>query len=380
MRCRHLFFIFAACMKKAVIGMGSNMGDRAENLTQARKLMSERVGVITRCSSVAETESWGFDAPPFLNQAVILQTELPPLALLDELQQIERELGRTQKTQIVDGAPVYQSRTIDLDILDYDGMCYQDSRLTIPHPHIGDRNFVINELVELGLQELIPTSCLETSKKQPRKMIPYNYIVVEGCIGAGKTTLSKMLAADYNAEIVLERFADNPFLPKFYKDPVHYAFPVEMTFLMDRYQQLKSLLSARDLFTDCVIGDYFIDKCIIFSKNNLLTDEYNLYKNVFDTISSFLPKPDMIMYLYNDTDHLLKNIAKRGREYEKEITADYLQNIQDSYLTYFRQHATMPILLVDTSQLDFVQSKDDYERLRQLVEQTYPAGIQRITF
>ncbi|MBO4503410.1 MAG: deoxynucleoside kinase [Bacteroidales bacterium] len=211
-------------------------------------------------------------------------------------------------------------------------------------------------------------------------MIPYNYIVVEGCIGAGKTTLSKMLAEDFNAELVLERFADNPFLPKFYKDPVHYAFPVEMTFLMDRYQQLKNLLSARDLFTEAVIGDYFIDKCIIFSKNNLLPDEYNLYKNVFDTISSFLPKPDMILYLYNDTQQLLQNIARRGREYEKDITAEYLQDIQESYLTYFRQHANMPILLVETAQMDFVANPADYQRIRQLTEQTYPVGIHRITF
>jgi len=211
-------------------------------------------------------------------------------------------------------------------------------------------------------------------------MIPYNYIVVEGCIGAGKTTLSKMLAADYNAELILERFADNPFLPKFYKDPVHYAFPVEMTFLMDRYQQLKNLLTARDLFTDAVIGDYFIDKCIIFSKNNLLPDEYNLYRNVFDTISSFLPKPDLILYLYNDTEQLLKNIARRGREYEKEITAEYLQDIQDSYLTYFQQHASMPVLLVETAQLDFVLNEADYLKIRQLIEKKYPVGIHRITF
>ena len=211
-------------------------------------------------------------------------------------------------------------------------------------------------------------------------MIPYNYIVVEGCIGAGKTTLSKMLAEDFNAELVLERFADNPFLPKFYKDPVHYAFPVEMTFLMDRYQQLKNLLSARPLLAEAVIGDYFIDKCIIFSKNNLLPDEYNLYKNVFDTISSFLPKPDMILYLYNDTQQLLQNIARRGREYEKDITAEYLQDIQESYLTYFRQHANMPILLVETAQMDFVANPADYRRIRQLTEQTYPVGIHRITF
>lgn len=211
-------------------------------------------------------------------------------------------------------------------------------------------------------------------------MIPYNYIVIEGCIGAGKTTLSKMLADDYNAQLVLERFAENPFLPKFYNDPEHYAFPVEMTFLMDRYQQLKSLLSERDMFTDFVIGDYFIDKCVIFSRNNLLADEYNLYKSVFDTLSSFLPKPDLLLYLYNDTDHLLRNIAHRGREYEKGITAEYLANIQDSYITYFNQHADIPILLVETARMDFVSNRNDYNRIKALIKQPFPVGIQRITF
>ena len=153
-----------------------------------------------------------------------------------------------------------------------------------------------------------------------------------------------------------------------------------MTFLMDRYQQLKTLLSARDLFTDFVIGDYFIDKCIIFSKNNLLTDEYNLYKNVFDTISSFLPKPELILYLYNDAEHLLQNIAARGREYEKDITAEYLNNIQDSYIAYFKQHACIPILLLETAKLDFVKNAEDYERIKRILEVRYDAGIHRITF
>lgn len=211
-------------------------------------------------------------------------------------------------------------------------------------------------------------------------MIPYNYIVIEGCIGAGKTSFSRLLSNECNVELVLEQFADNPFLPKFYKDPVHYALPVEMHFLMERYQQLKGLLTARDMFKDFVVGDYFIDKCIIFSKNNLLPDEYNLYKTVFDTISSFLPKPDLIVYLYNNTDQLLQNIAKRGREYEKEITAEYLSSIQDSYLTYFKQNANMPILLVETTGLDFVQNHNDYLKIRTLIEQSYEVGIHRITF
>lgn len=210
--------------------------------------------------------------------------------------------------------------------------------------------------------------------------IPYNYIVIEGCIGAGKTTFSKMLAEDCNAELVLEQFADNPFLPKFYEDPVHYALPVEMHFLMERYRQLSRLLSARDMFKDFVVGDYFIDKCIIFSKNNLLPDEFNLYNTVFTTISSFLPKPELIVYLYNDPERLLKNIAHRGREYEKNITAEYLSDIQESYMTYFRQNANIPILLVQAANLDFVTSHDDYLKIKNLLKQTYEVGIHRISF
>ncbi len=361
-------------MKEAVIALGSNMGDRAANLSQARLLIGGRIGGIVRASSVIETEAWGFDAPPFLNQVVVVRTPLEPLPLLDALQRIERDLGRTEKTTYTDGVPRYHDRTIDLDILDYDGLVYQDERLTLPHPRISERDFVLRSLDELGIR--IPA----TAADQRMGDIPYNYIVVEGCIGAGKTTFSKMLAADCNAELVLERFADNPFLPKFYKDPVHYAFPVEMTFLMDRYQQLRNLLTARDMFKDFVIGDYFIDKCIIFSKNNLLADEYNLYKNVFDTISSFLPKPKLILYLYNDAEHLLRNIAMRGREYEKDITAEYLNSIQDSYIGYFKQQTQIPILLVETAKLDFVKNPGDYQRIRQLVEAKYEPGIHRITF
>lgn len=208
----------------------------------------------------------------------------------------------------------------------------------------------------------------------------YKYIVIEGCIGAGKTTLSEMLAEDLNAELVLERFADNSFLPKFYKDPLHYAFPVEMTFLTDRYQQLKQLLSQRDMFKDLVISDYFIDKCIIFSKNNLQPDEYNLYSKVYDIISTYLPKPDLLIYLYNNADRLLRNIAKRGRSYEQEITADYLNNIQDSYMTYLKQHPNLPILIVEARDLDFVQNPDDYQKVKDLLNQQYPVGITRVTF
>lgn len=210
--------------------------------------------------------------------------------------------------------------------------------------------------------------------------VPYNYIVVEGSIGAGKTTLSNMLARDFNAELVLERFADNPFLEKFYKDPEHYAFPVEMTFLMDRYQQLRALLAARDLFTDFVIGDYFIDKCLLFSKNNLSADEFALFKSVFDAIAGALPKPDLILYLYTRPERLLAQIAKRNRSFEKDITAEYLSDIQEKYLTYFRENQRIPILLVDTENIDFVENYSDYQHFKNLITKPYAAGIHRVIF
>ena len=207
-----------------------------------------------------------------------------------------------------------------------------------------------------------------------------NYIVIEGCIGAGKTSLAEMFAQDFNAELVLERFADNTFLPKFYKDPEHYAFPLEMTFLTERYQQLKTLLTKRDLFTDLVIADYFIDKCVIFSKNNLQSDEYNLFKKVYEIISTYLPKPDLLIYLYNTSDNLLKNIAKRGRPYEQDITADYLESIQENYLNYLKNRTQIPILIVESNKLDFVNNPEDYQKLKDLVSKSYPVGITRIIF
>ena len=187
-----------------------------------------------------------------------------------------------------------------------------------------------------------------------------------------------MLATDFNAELILERFADNPFLAKFYKDPMHYAFPLEMSFLTDRYQQLKNLLSKRDLFTELVVADYFIDKCAIFSKNNLQQDEYNLFLKVYEIIADFLPKPDILIYLYNTTENLLKNIAKRGREYEQEIKTEYLESIQENYLTFFKQRAHFPILIIESNALDFVNRTDDYKKIKTLLQQKFEQGIHRI--
>ncbi len=208
----------------------------------------------------------------------------------------------------------------------------------------------------------------------------YNYIAIEGNIGAGKTSLAKMIAADYNARIILERFADNSFLPKFYKDPDKYAFPLEMSFLADRYQQLKDELSKSDMFKSFIIADYFIDKSLIFARKTLQDDEYLLYSRLFGIINSALPKPDLIIYLYNNVKQLKKNILNRGRDYEKEIEYSYLEKIQSGYLEYFKTLKGFKIIIVETVNLDFVHNRNDYIKLKELLNNSYSEGIHTITF
>ena len=208
----------------------------------------------------------------------------------------------------------------------------------------------------------------------------YNYIAIEGNIGSGKTSLAGLIADEFNAKLVLERFEDNSFLPKFYSNPDQYAFPLEMSFLADRYQQLKDELKSGELFSTFTIADYFIDKSLIFARQTLKNDEYALYSRLFDIINSTLPSPDMIVYLYNNTDNLLKNIANRGRDYEKAIKADYLEKIQSGYFAYFKNKTSKKIVILDTQSLDFVHSRKDYEAICSSIFREYAAGIHRITF
>jgi deoxyadenosine/deoxycytidine kinase len=195
----------------------------------------------------------------------------------------------------------------------------------------------------------------------------YNYIVIEGNIGAGKTTLASMIARDCNAKLILERFADNPFLPKFYNDPSRYSFPLELSFLADRYRQLKDELVEPDLFKNFTVADYYFMKSLVFSSKTLEKDEFSLYRQIFYIIYSSLPKPDLYVYLHVPPERLLKNIALRGREYEKSITADYLSGIQESYFNFFRQNPENRYLVLDVSNIDFVASHTDYLKVKETI-------------
>ncbi len=211
----------------------------------------------------------------------------------------------------------------------------------------------------------------------------YNYIAIEGTVGAGKTTLATRIANDFNGKLVLEEFeADkNPFLPKFYKEPDKYSFQVEMTFLALRFQQLKDKLANLDLFHDFIISDYYVAKSLIFSRNNLQEDEYELFARFFNIIFSTMPKPELLVYLYSDVERLQYNIRKRGRSYEQEIPDAYLENIQQGYLDFIRQEQNnMRILMLDTNRLDFVANEKDYQMILEAISQPYGIGLHRITF
>jgi deoxyguanosine kinase len=197
--------------------------------------------------------------------------------------------------------------------------------------------------------------------------VKYNYIVIEGNIGAGKTTLASMIANEYNAKLILERFADNPFLPKFYKDPARFSFPLELSFLADRYRQLKDELVEQDLFRCFTVADYYFMKSLVFSSKTLEKDEFNLYRQIFYIIYGSIPKPDLFVYLHVPAERLLKNIAMRGRDYERTITAEYLTGIQESYFTFFRQNPDNRYLILDISNIDFVLNSEDYRKVTEMI-------------
>lgn len=201
----------------------------------------------------------------------------------------------------------------------------------------------------------------------------YNFITIEGNIGAGKTTLANMLAQHFNARLILEEFADNPFLPKFYENPKQYAFPLELFFMAERFKQLKELIQQKDLFQQITISDYLFTKCLLFAKVNLPEDEYRLYQRLFDIIHQQLVQPDILIYLHAPVDKLQENIRKRARPYEQKIPNNYLLNIQETYTHYIKQHP-VKTLVVDASNADFLYNPAHLKTIITALEKDYEEG------
>jgi deoxyguanosine kinase len=207
----------------------------------------------------------------------------------------------------------------------------------------------------------------------------YRYIVIEGNIGSGKTTVATMLAERLGARLVLEQFSDNPFLPKFYAEPSRHAFPLELSFLAERYHQHREEILRQDMFAPTVIADYMLAKSLIFAKLNLSEDEFQLYRNLFSIIHGRLPRPDIIIYLHSSEERCLRQIGKRGREYEQQIGADYLLGIQDGYLDYLRQVRDTPVVIFNAESLDVVNQPGHMDFLMDILKGPLEPGLHHLS-
>ena len=372
------FFVFLMKIQRITyLSLGTNQGNKLENLQNAIDLIADKVGAVLSISSVYKTASWGFDSNDFYNICIKVTTYHPPEKLMQILLNIESILGRERKN-----SAGYADRNIDIDILLFDDEIIFSKTLIVPHSKMLARKFVMIPLSEIAgsvihpiekqkiaicLQNCSDDSDITLVNEKLKRPIPisekYNYIAIEGNIGAGKTSLSKMMSDEFNAKIVLERFADNPFLPKFYENKERFAFPLEMSFLADRYQQLSDDLAQLDLFKNFVVSDYYIFKSLIFAQITLQKDEYLLYRKMFDLMYKEITKPDLYVYLYQNTTRLLENIKKRGRDYEQNIEASYLQKIHDGYKSFISTQQNLNTLVIDVSELDFVNNPDDYTNI-----------------
>ena len=207
-----------------------------------------------------------------------------------------------------------------------------------------------------------------------------HYIVIEGNIGAGKTSLCQKLAMEFDSKLILEQFSDNPFLPLFYSNPDRYAFPVELFFMTERHKQLQEYLLKRDLFQQHTISDYIFSKTLLFAGKNLTGEELRLFQNLFNTLNASFPKPDLLVYLHRSVDDLQKNIRQRNRGYELEIKDEYLQNIQDAYFDFFKMESLhTPVLMLEVEGMDFVNDENCYQSILNTISKPYKIGIHRKT-
>ena len=361
--------------RKIHISIGSNLGDKLKNIEKAIELIHLRIAIIQSISSIYKTEAVGFKGDDFLNVCISIFSNDLPTDIMQTLLDIESDLGRLRNNK-----NKIESRTIDIDILLVEDLILNTALLQVPHPKMHERKFVLTPLLEIdpkinhpirkeSISDMLRSSNNSKVKKtkhqisNPKdkiKINQYKYIAIEGNIGAGKTSLAKKIAIDFNSKLILERFADNPFLPKFYKDPERYAFTLEMSFLSERYQQISEDLSQLNMFNELIVSDYDIHKSLIFSKVNLNEDEFSLYRKLFYDMYKQTLKPDLFVFLNQEIPRLQKNINIRGRDYENEITDKYLLKINSGYFEFFKSRPDINFKIIDISDLDFVENRLDY--------------------
>jgi 2-amino-4-hydroxy-6-hydroxymethyldihydropteridine diphosphokinase len=395
----------------AYLSLGSNSGDRAGLLQAAVDQLEEHRAIdVIAASGVYESpaQTLGDQQPAYLNATLQIRTSLEPGRLLAACLAIEAANGRIRTP-----GSRWEQRTLDIDVLLYGQDQLDEPGLTVPHPGLADRRFVLQPLADLGPNLFVPgwnasvsallADCADTHPVS-RLEIPLNvpdrtapqaelwpetrrgvraridslpkelrYVVIEGVIGAGKTSLARMLAKRFSAREVLEEFDENPFLSRFYADRPRWAFQTQLAFLASRFRQQQTL-SRPDLFHETVVSDYMFDKDRVFARLNLSGDELQLYDTMFGIMQATVPQPDLIVYLQASTDRLMRMIARRGRSYEQDMDREYIDSLNKAYEHFFFHYNTSPLLIVNTEQIDFVRSEEDLEEIVQQVARVGYAG------
>ena len=352
------------------LSLGSNIGDRQLFLQLSIGLISYRIGEVKQVSSIVETPAWGFEGDPFYNACLSLETALSPQKVLEELLTIEKILGRKRKT-----TKEYQARNIDLDILLFGEEIIRSQNLSIPHPRMEKRNFVLAPLAEIAPGTLHPIlnksiEQLYQETEDPTLINPIKgnlfipklkkFIAIEGNIGAGKTTFTHQLHSAVGGTLLLENFYDNPFLADFYQDPEAFALKVETAFLEERGQQLSSFFKSKNNFP--VLADFSLEKSLLFAQQNLSAVDFTTYKKEYIEASANLPQPDLVIFLTQSIPQLQKNIQKRGRDFEQGISDQYLQKIENGYRQW-QENSALHICELNTIGVDFVQDSKAFYTL-----------------
>lgn len=338
-------------MNEVFLCLGGNTGNRIQNLNTAKALINELCGKIKQESAIYETESWGKKSRfKYLNQVIKIRTRLTAAELMERCLEVEKQLGRKRtRNRNAD-------RTMDIDILFYNSDIIDSQNLQVPHPRLHLRNFVLLPLKELA-SEFVHPSLNKTIKElyeecpdelEAERLYQANYICIEGNIGSGKTTLAKNLSSKLRAGFLPEQFEKNDLLPLFYANPEEYAFPLEYSFLLSRFQHIRDAFKRQGT----IVSDYSIYKCLWFAKVNLSRKDYAFFKKHFQSLLKQIPRPDLIIYLDTSTKNLQRNIQQRNRTFEKNISADYLEKVGVQYLKGLRKLDNIRTLIIPVKQYD----------------------------